>query len=135
MLTPQDIKEISQIIDTLPQNEKNIISDEINELKKDVDEYKEDVKEVEELSSAERLTETKSAKILSNRVAKLIGDMDKLMVDLNKTSAPASKSNMVSIDELMTGITQLRGQSDEPRTKKLLDVLKSLDRLVFFEAY
>lgn len=131
LLTPTDIKEISQIIDNLPQSEKSIISDEIYELKKDVDEYNEDVKEIEELSSSQsKLTETKSAKILSKRVQKLISDMDVLMANLcttNKSGQPTASKNNISIEELMSAITMIRGQSDESREKKLLDILKSLD--------
>lgn len=130
-MTPTDIKEISQIIDNLPQSEKSIISDEIYELKKDVDEYNEDVKEIEELSSSQsKLTETKSAKILSKRVQKLISDMDVLMANLcttNKSGQPTASKNNISIEELMSAITMIRGQSDESREKKLLDILKSLD--------
>lgn len=134
MLTPKDIKEMSQILDNLPSSEK-IIFDEINELKKDVDEYIEDVKEVEEMSSAEiesRLTETKSAKILSNRVQRLISDMDVLMLNLDETKPgkndiQKTNNSMVSIEELMASIRTIRGQSDDTRDTKLQDVLKTLD--------
>lgn len=131
ILTPGEIREISKIIDNLPSSQKDIISDEIHELKKDVDEYKEDVKEVEELSSFEiesRLTETKSAKILSNRVQKLINDMDYLVLSLEDKITPVSEANkMISVEQLMANITQIRGQADESKDKKLMDILKSLD--------
>ena len=53
---------------------------EIDELKKDVDEYKEDVKEIQEMTiqsgrGATKLTETKSAKLLSKRVQKLLSEV------------------------------------------------------------
>lgn len=133
LLTPKDIKEMSQILDNLPSSEKSIISDEIKELKKDVDEYIEDVKEVEEMSTESQLTETKSAKILSNRVQKLITDMDVLMADLEEKkpneelNKQINDSNMVSIEELMGSIRTIRGQSDDTRDTKLQDVLKTLD--------
>ena len=83
-LTPKDIKENNQIIENLPAAETKQVKAEIEELKKELTEYKEDVKEVEQLTqttdkAAIKLSETKSAKILSKRVQKLIGDMDKLM--------------------------------------------------------
>lgn len=88
LLTPNEIKEINQIIENLPSNEKKQVKAEIAELKKDVEEYKEDVKEVEELSqvdtSTAKLTETKSAKILSKRVQKLINDVDMIVDKLEK---------------------------------------------------
>lgn len=131
LLTPKEIKEMSQIIDNLPSNQKHIISDEINELKKDFEEYNEDVKEVEEMSATESqsgLTETKSAKILSQRVQKLIGDMDVLINNLeDKKPDKLEKKNMVSIEELMSGISQIKGNTNGTENTKLLDVLKSLD--------
>lgn len=79
IISPEEIKEITQIIENIPSNEKSQVRAEIAELKKDVDEYKEDVMEVEQLASATKLTETKSAKLLGKRVQKLISDMDKLV--------------------------------------------------------
>ena len=93
-LTPVEIKEINQIIENLPLNEKKNVKSEIEELKKDVSEYKEDVKEVAELTLAEKvnqLTETKSAKALSSRVSRLIADMDKILDKLEKEAAPGEK--------------------------------------------
>lgn len=131
LLTPKEIKELSQIIDNLPANQKAIISDEIDELKKDLEEYNEDVKEVKEMTSSQSqsgLTETKSAKILNQRVQKLINDMDILIHNLDdKKSAQTESKNMVSIEELMSGISQIKGQINETESKKLLDVLKTLD--------
>ena len=130
IIKPTDIKELNLVLENLPSSEKNFISDEIKELKKDVDEYNEDVKEVEQLTSIEstsKLTETKSAKILSKRVQKLISDMDSIMADLEKDNEP-KLTNMISIEELMKRIQQIRGgQIDETKDKKLLELLRSLD--------
>jgi LETM1 and EF-hand domain-containing protein 1 len=82
-LTPVEIKEINKIIENLPSAEESQVKAEIAELKKDITEYKEDVAEVEELTKSTdktvKLTETKSAKLLSKRVQKLLTDMDSLM--------------------------------------------------------
>lgn len=86
LVSPVEIKEINLIIENLPSNKQ--VKAEIEELKKDVDEYNEDVKQVEQLTltedSSSKLTETKSAKILSKRVQKLISDMDNLLVKIEK---------------------------------------------------
>jgi LETM1 and EF-hand domain-containing protein 1, mitochondrial len=81
-LSPTEIKEINNLIETLPLNEESQVKAEIAELKKDVNEYKEDVLEVEQLALASKLTETKSAKLLGKRVQKLILDVDKLVQKL-----------------------------------------------------
>lgn len=56
-------------------------------MKKDITEYKLDLKQVENIVLTEKqikLGETKSAKILSKRVDKLIKDLDKLVVQIQK---------------------------------------------------
>ena len=84
-LTPIEIKEINNIIENLPTAEASQVKAEIAELKKDITEYKEDVKEVEDATS--KLTETKSAKLLSKRVQKLLTDMDQLMSKIETEKA------------------------------------------------
>lgn len=110
---------------------------EIKELKKDVDEYKEDVKEIEEITTkgATKLTETKSAKLLSKRVQKLLGEVDSLVAKIEKEDAlsattvasPLTK-NAVSIDELVETIKRFKGVSSQDKEKKLMQVLQSLDK-------
>ena len=99
LLTSSEIKEINQMIESLPANEKIQVKAELAELKKDVSEYNEDVREVEELTAAAaganaatsaKLTETKSAKRLSKRVQKLIDDMENLVERLERESAATS---------------------------------------------
>jgi LETM1 and EF-hand domain-containing protein 1 len=133
-LTPVDIKEINQIIESLPVNEKIQVKADIEELKKDVSEYKEDVREAQELTTAidntAKLTETKSAKLLSKRVDKLIAEVDNLVKKIEHESVGQDKKeqNIVSIEELMLAIKKFRGISDDLKEKKLLKVLQTLDK-------
>lgn len=112
---------------------------EIEELKKDVDEYKEDVKEIEEMTiqsghGATKLTETKSAKLLSKRVQKLLGEIDQLATRIEKEKATPIASNegavknAVSIDELMETIKRFKGIFSKDKEKKLIHVLQTLDK-------
>lgn len=95
IITPKEIKEIGQIIENLADADEKIVKEEIAELKKDVIDYKQDLKEVEEITQSEKaaikLKETKSAKILSKRVEKLIGDLDKLVVQLRESELANKK--------------------------------------------
>jgi len=138
-LTPEDIKNISQIIESSKISVKNVISEEISDLKKDVEEYIEDVKEVQELSNKEAgLKETRSAKILGSRVQKLIKEMDTLVekIEQDKNTKPtveimaeplvALGKNKVSIDELIEAISQIKSMSEEKR-KMLYDILQTVD--------
>lgn len=84
------MKDIGQIIENLAVSPDKQVKEDLDELKKDVTEYKEDLREVEKIVQTEKVAkigETKSAKILSKRVDKLIKDMDKLIVELQKDEA------------------------------------------------
>lgn len=102
-------------------------------MKKDVDEYKEDVKEIEEITTkgATKLKETKSAKLLSKRVQKLLGEVDTLVAKIEKEdtlSATSVSKNAVSIDEIIETIKRFKGISSQDKEKKLMHVLQSLDK-------
>jgi hypothetical protein len=130
-ITPVEIKEINEIIENIPVNEKKQVKAEIEELKKDVDEYKEDIKEVNELTMASKLKETTSAKILSKRVEKLISDMNNLMAKIEKEqvmSQNGHQKNMVSIEELVATIKRIKGFSSDAQENKVRDILKTLDQ-------
>lgn len=98
------------------------------------------MKEIEEMSiqsgrGATKLTETKSAKLLSKRVQKLLSEVDTLVSKIEKedTSAPlaagkGATTNAVSIDELMETIKRFKGVSSQDKEKKLMHVLQSLDK-------
>ena len=96
LLSPNEIKEINQIIENIPSSEKSQVKAEVAELKKDFTDYTEDVRELEQLASSEnttKLTETKSAKRLGKRVKKLIADMDVLVAILEKEQASVELSS------------------------------------------
>jgi LETM1 and EF-hand domain-containing protein 1 len=100
-LTPVEIKEINKIIENLPTAEASQVKAEIAELKKDVVEYKEDVAEVEHLTKTTdkktaRLTETKSAKLLSKRVQKMLAEMDTLVAKIEKKKEAGDEHNLGS---------------------------------------
>lgn len=141
IITANEAKEIGDIIESLPTSSSKQVKAEIDELKKDVDEYKEDVKEIEEMttqvSSSAKLKETKSAKLLSKRVQKLLSDMDKLVEKIEKEKPVTvgqplmggdANKNAVSIDELMETIKRIKGVSFQDKEKKLVQVLESLDK-------
>ena len=123
-ISPGDIRELNDIIESMPTNERKQFKGELDELKKDIDEYDEDVKEVEQFNN--KLTQTRSAKIMNKRIKKLIVDLETIMDKIDTDSIQLSKQddNMVSIDELVETIKRIKGPSSE---KKILEILKSLD--------
>ncbi|RNA33613.1 LETM1 and EF-hand domain-containing [Brachionus plicatilis] len=121
---PGDIRELNDIIENMPANERKQFKGEIDELKKDIDEYDEDVKEVEQFNK--KLTQTRSARIMNKRIKKLITDLETIMdkIDTDGIQVPNKDDNMVSIDELVETIKRIKGPSSE---KKIVEILKSLD--------
>lgn len=133
IITPVEIKEINQIIENLPASSSKQVKAEIDELKKDISEYNEDVKEIEQslTTSNTKLTETKSAKLLSKRVNKLLSDMDSLMARIEKENVSTKdvhQPNAVSIDELIETIKRFKGISNQTKEKKLVQILETLDK-------
>ncbi len=94
------MKNLGQIIENITVSPQNQVKDDIEELKKDVTEYKEDLKQVEQIAQGVKVTklkETKSAKILSKRVDKLIRDMDKLVLKIRTDENESQKTDKTLI--------------------------------------
>lgn len=134
VITREELQEINQIIESLPSSEKNNVKSEIAELKKDKIEYDEDIKEVEEmtLTKSAALKETAHAKAIGKRVAKMIADMDQIMLKLDKVSPPEEKRtglnrNVVSIVEVMDTIKKLKLVPNAEKEKRIMEVLSQLD--------
>jgi D-mannonate dehydratase len=96
LLSPKEIKDIGKIIENLTISTEKQVKEDLDELKKDITEYKLDLKQVENIVLTEKqikLGENKSAKILSKRVDKMIKDLDRLVVQIQKEdSTPVSSS-------------------------------------------
>ncbi|KAE8628902.1 hypothetical protein XENTR_v10000280 [Xenopus tropicalis] len=118
-ITKEEIDILSDACTKLKEQKKLLTKEkeELSELKDDVQEYSEDLQEIKkELSKTGQekvLQETKASKILTKRVNRMIGQMDKIISELEneekvldehieKGSVPPVGENLVSINELIS---------------------------------
>lgn len=117
--------------------------EELEELKGDIQEYNEDLQEIKELSKAgqeEVVEESKASKRLTKRVNRMIGQIDKIINELETNqrtvdvkldrggSSPAglcflSRENLISIAELINAMKQIQKIPEE----KLTRIAEALD--------
>ncbi|CAF2967136.1 unnamed protein product [Rotaria sp. Silwood2] len=108
--------------------------EEIKELKDDVKDYKEDVKELETLAATKQvkyLSETRSAKALSKRIDKLVGDLDHIVQTLDKKQDSLEidiKTEEDKLKEVTSKTDQVQEQKDFLTEKK--EILVSTQELV-----
>ncbi|CAF0917363.1 unnamed protein product [Rotaria sordida] len=108
--------------------------EEIKELKDDVKDYKEDVKALETLAATKHvkyLSETRSAKALSKRIDKLVGDLDHIVHSLDKKQ-DSLKQDIESEEDKLKEVTfrtdQIQEHKDFLTEKK--EILVSTQELV-----
>ncbi|CAF4933202.1 unnamed protein product, partial [Rotaria sp. Silwood1] len=123
---------LEQLVHQKAQEVKTTV-EEIKELKDDVKEYKEDVKELETLAATKQvkyLSETRSAKALSKRIDKLVGDLDHIVQSLDKKQVSLQKDIETQEDELKVEVKtdQIQEHKDFLTEKK--DILVSTQELV-----
>lgn len=96
LFTPKEIQQIGQIIENISIPTEKQYKEDLDELKKDVNEYKQDLKEVETITEKEpvKLIETKSAKIISKRVERLISELDTLVTQLQQADTNEAQSSI-----------------------------------------
>ncbi|XP_070541446.1 mitochondrial proton/calcium exchanger protein-like [Ptychodera flava] len=125
--------------------------DQLDELKEDIEEYKEDIEDLKEVAPDIDLRESKACKRLGKRVNKMIARMDKIMAELEKEKeslekevkvdtekmekmegtlkeeveerVSETKEGIVSIDELVHAMKQLKEVPDDAKLRRIADVL------------
>ncbi|CAF2236591.1 unnamed protein product [Rotaria magnacalcarata] len=108
--------------------------EEIKELKDDVKEYKEDVKAFETLAATKQLnhlSETRSAKALSKRIDKLVGDLDQIVTTLDKKQDSLQKA--IKSEEDLLKDAELKTDQIQQRTSFITEkkeILVSTQELV-----
>ncbi|XP_009573009.1 PREDICTED: LETM1 and EF-hand domain-containing protein 1, mitochondrial-like [Fulmarus glacialis] len=111
--------------------------EELEELKGDIQEYNEDLQEIKELSKTgqeEVVEESKASKRLTKRVNRMIGQIDKIIneletnqktvdVKLDGGDSPSAGENLISIAELINVMKQIQKIPEE----KLTRIAEALD--------
>ncbi|KAK0083402.1 hypothetical protein PV325_008827 [Microctonus aethiopoides] len=153
-ITSVDVKVLEQALDSIAKDKKMAIEkEEIKELKEEMAEYQEDIQELhlikaeakkEGTSDIDDLKVSKGADRLFKKVNKMIGKMDHVLKELEKseqqvkkkieTLSPENKQDvavveeaLVKVDELVAAIKQIQNLPDESRLKRMSEVLDKID--------
>ncbi|KAH8252959.1 hypothetical protein KR032_002815 [Drosophila birchii] len=143
-ISSTDVQLLSDALKTLSSDKQLVVEKEtIKELKEELADYKDDVEELREVRQVvkEPVRESRAAKLLYNRVNKMIAELDTVLHDLEHRqhqikqvdtsdytpARPDKVSNMVHIDELVSTIRRVKEASDEERFKVVEDLLVKLD--------
>lgn len=138
-ITKEEIHVLSDACTKLQEQKKSLTKEkeELEELKGDVQEYNEDLQEIKELSKTgqeEVVEESKASKRLTKRVNRMIGQIDKIINELETSqktvdvkldsgeSLPAGE-NLISIAELINAMKQIQKIPEE----KLIRIAEALD--------
>nr|XP_016929765.1 mitochondrial proton/calcium exchanger protein [Drosophila suzukii]XP_016929766.1 mitochondrial proton/calcium exchanger protein [Drosophila suzukii]XP_036669079.1 mitochondrial proton/calcium exchanger protein [Drosophila suzukii] len=144
-ISSTDVQLLSDALKTLSSDKQLVVEKEtIKELKEELADYKEDVEELREVRQVvkEPVRESRAAKMLYNRVNKMISQLDNVLNDLETRqnqikqaestdfvapSPAVEPQQMVQIDELVSTIKRMKEASDEERFKVVGDLLVKLD--------
>ncbi|XP_065692225.1 mitochondrial proton/calcium exchanger protein isoform X4 [Patagioenas fasciata] len=138
-ITKEEIHMLSDACTKLQEQKKSLTKEkeELEELKGDIQEYNEDLQEIKELSKTgqeEVVEESKASKRLTKRVNRMIGQIDKIINELETSqktvdvkldsgeSLPAGE-NLISIAELINAMKQIQKIPEE----KLIRIAEALD--------
>ncbi|ALC41905.1 Letm1, partial [Drosophila busckii] len=144
VISPTDVQLLSDALKTLSSDKQLVVEKEtIKELKEELRDYQEDVEELREVRQVvkEPIRESRAAKLLFNRVNKMISNLDTVLNDLEhrqqqikqvetgeEPSTPAHTGTpVVHIDELVSTIRRMKEASDEERFKVVEDLMIKLD--------
>ncbi|XP_072192888.1 mitochondrial proton/calcium exchanger protein [Excalfactoria chinensis] len=138
-ITKEEIDMLSDACNKLQEQKKSLTKEkeELEELKGDIQEYNEDLQEIKELSKAgqeEVVEESKASKRLTKRVNRMIGQIDKIIneletnqrtvdVKLDGGDSPPAGENLISIAELINAMKQIQKIPEE----KLTRIAEALD--------
>ncbi|KAH8400584.1 hypothetical protein KR222_007234, partial [Zaprionus bogoriensis] len=143
-ISPTDVQLLADALKTLSSDKQLVVEKEtIKELKEELRDYQEDVEELREVRQVvkEPVRESRAAKLLYNRVNKMISQLDNVLNDLEQrqrhikqvdspdatAAASSSTSQYVHIDELVATIKRMKESSDEERFKVVEDLMVKLD--------
>ncbi|XP_072220813.1 mitochondrial proton/calcium exchanger protein isoform X3 [Leuresthes tenuis] len=139
-ITKEEIDMLSDACSKLKEQKKllTLEKEELEDLKDDVQEYNEDLEEIKKEFSmsgqAKAIEESKASQRLSKRVTRMIGRIDKIILELEKDkvildgqvdsgTTPPVGENLISIDELISVMRQIQNIPED----KLQRIAEALD--------
>lgn len=150
-ITTTDVKVLEQALDSVGKDKKMAVEkEELKELKEEMADYQEDIQELNEIKAAakgqadiENIKVSKGASRLFNKVNKMIGKMDAVLMQLEKSEKKVKQKiealstaenadnkaveELVRIDELIAAIKQIQNVPDEHRLRRIAEILGKID--------
>lgn len=134
-LSASDMETLEDALDSLSLKSKKLLveKEELEDLKEEMADYQEDLRELQNMANVPGkkepvVAESKAAKRLFSRVNKMINNMEKALVDLEKKKKDEpEKEETVNIDELLATIQQIQKVPDGARLERLQEALGKLD--------
>ncbi|XP_055903081.1 mitochondrial proton/calcium exchanger protein [Eupeodes corollae] len=144
-LSPNDVKLLGEALKTVVGKSKQLLVEKetIKDLKEEIEDYKEDLEELREITTTqtelkESVKESRGAKILFKKVNSMIGQLDKVLNDLEQKGkklqqvdvAPDLRPKpdaLIRVDELVNAIKLMQETSDEAKLNTIEKVLSKID--------
>ncbi|XP_055855725.1 mitochondrial proton/calcium exchanger protein [Episyrphus balteatus] len=147
-LSPKDVELLGEALKTvIGKNEALLVEKEtIKDLKEEIEDYKEDLEELHEITTTPdqpkaAVRESRGAKILFKKVNSMIGQLDKVLNDLeekgkklqqadaadDQSVKPTKPEALVRVDELVNAIKLMQKTSDEAKLNTIEKVLSKID--------
>lgn len=129
-LTSKDVELLSEALKSLSSDKKMVVEKEtIKDLKEELEEYKEDVEELREVRQVvqEPVRESRAAKMLFKKVNSMIGQLDKVLDDLEKKQKEKTLPSDVSAEELKKAEDAIKSrEQDIVQIEDLVQTIKKV---------
>lgn len=135
-LSASDMEALEDALDSLSQKRKKLLveKEELEDLKEEMADYQEDLRELQDVTVASGkkepvVAESKGAKRLFSRVNKMIGNMEKALLEIEKKKKQEDqeKEEVVAIDDLIATLQQIQKVPDSAKLERLQEALAKLD--------
>ena len=129
-ISSKDVELLSEALKTLSTDKKMVVEKEtIKDLKTELEEYKEDVEELREVRQVvkEPVHESRAAKMLFKKVNNMIGQLDKVLTDLEEKQSKVRAQDLTA--EQLAAVK--RKEEDIVQIDELVQTIKK----VFFHLY
>lgn len=135
-LSASDMEALEDALDSLSQKRKKLLveKEELEDLKEEMADYQEDLRELQDVTVASGkkepvVAESKGAKRLFSTVNKMIGNMEKALLEIEKKKKQEDqeKEEVVAIDDLIATLQQIQKVPDSAKLERLQEALAKLD--------
>lgn len=130
-ISSKDVELLSEALKTLSSDKKMVVEKEtIKDLKTELEEYKEDVEELREVRQVvkEPVHESRAAKMLFKKVNSMIGQLDKVLSDLEEKQSKVKAQDLIGEELTKEQEEAKKRQQDIVHIDELVQTIKKVIR-------